>query len=576
MEDQLPARFGPFVLLSLLGAGGMGRAYLARHRDWPRRLVVKRMHANLLEDASLLKRFEHEARVATFVRHSNVAALVAMGTVEGEPFFATEHVLGLPLSTLVERVELGVMDAIPLDVALQIGVGIARGVEAVHEAVNAETGARLELVHRDIGARNILVGTDGIPKIIDLGLGKSLLSDWQTATNLVAGSPDYMPPEQALGKNVDRRADVYAAAVTIWELIAGRKRIREPSIPARLARAIEAQPEPLVMFRSEASARLEAILQQAMAPRVEARTPTSTLFRTALERELEHVGRRIDPASWMAAACATAIAKETRAIEEAEANDPWRGESQGGHTQILVAHQLFKPDSQPRARLVNRGDTELEPGSVESVLRRKDTPRTEPRDPAVVPTLASTSSPRTSVPPPGGTPSSPRTSVPPPASSSSSSRASVIAAVHPSPETLRVGLVVVAAIAIFLLGVLWARRTPTVAVEPLPSPPKPSPSSIFSGLPPPPSMVGAPPVEPVLDTATTAAPPAPTPSLAPIPAAVHAAKPGLVERIRSLRKMRYDGDFQRKLTALSARVTRARTEEEIAEIAGQISRLERE
>jgi serine/threonine protein kinase len=81
---------------------------------------------------------------------------------------------------------------------LELGVGIARGVEAIHEAVNAETGVRLDLVHRDLGARNILVGTDGRPKIIDLGLGKSVMADWQTATNMVAGSPDYMPPEQAL------------------------------------------------------------------------------------------------------------------------------------------------------------------------------------------------------------------------------------------------------------------------------------------------------------------------------------------------------------------------------------------
>lgn len=555
MEEQLPARFGPFVLLSLLGAGGMGRAYLARHREWPRRLVVKRMHGHLLEDQSLLKRFEHEARVATFVRHPNVAALVAMGTVEGEPFFATEHVLGLAVSTLVERVEAGVMAALPLDVALQLAVGIARGVEAVHEAVNAETGARLDLVHRDIGARNILVGTDGLAKIIDLGLGKSAMSDWQTATNLVAGSPDYMPPEQALGKNVDRRADVYAAAVTIWELITGKKRIREPSIPARLARAIEAQPEPLLAYRPDASPRLEAILQQAMAPRVEARTPTATLFRTALERELEQLVRdpatpRVDPARWMAAACATAIAKETRAIEEAEANDPWRGESQGGHTQILVAHQLFKPDSQPRARKAHRSDTELEPETVEAERRRSDTPRSEPRDTAVVPALA--------------------------AGASSSKVSAVVAAVQPSPESIRLMLFVVAGIAIFLLGVLWARRSAPVAVEPLPSPAKPSPSSIFSGLPPPPSLAGPPPTEPALDPDLVAESPDAGVALPPIPPAVQGAKRGLIERIRSLRKTRYDGDFQRKLTALSARVTRARTEGEIADIAGQISRLERE
>jgi serine/threonine protein kinase len=580
VEEQLPARFGPFVLLSLLGSGGMGRAYLARHRDWPGRLVVKRMHVHLLADEGLLKRFEHEARVATCVRHPNVAALVAMGTVESEPFFATEHVLGLSLTTLVERVEAGVMEPLPLDVALELAVGIARGVEAIHEAVNSDTGVRLDLVHRDLGARNILVGTDGRPKIIDLGLGKSVMADWQTATNMVAGSPDYMPPEQALGRNVDRRADVYSAAVTIWELLSGHKRIREPSIPQRLARAIEAQPEPLLTHRPDASPRLEAILQQAMAPRVESRTPTSTLLRTALERELEQVvreaeraGRRTDPARWLATACATALAKETRAIEEAEEHDPWRGQSQGGFTQILVAHQLFKPDSQPRVSPVRRGDTDLEDGAVDTLLRRNATPRLEPRDTAVVPAVG-------------------RSSVPPPAPSSPGSRPSIpalsaaaVRALQPSPQSIRAMLIGVAAVAIFLLGVWWARRAPTVEVEAL-TPPKPSPATIFSGLPPPPSLAGPGPApsattEPgVAGEAgeageATEATPSPT-ALAPIPTSVQSAKPALVERIRALRKTRYEGEFQRRLTALSARVSRARTDAEIAEITGQISRLERQ
>jgi hypothetical protein len=315
-----------------------------------------------------------------------------------------------------------------------------------------------------------------------------------------------------------------------------------------------------------------------MAPRVESRTPTSTLLRTALERELEQVareaeraGRRTDPARWLATACATALAKETRAIEEAEEHDPWRGQSQGGFTQILVAHQLFKAESQPRVSPVRRGDTDLEDGAVDTLLRRNTTPRLEPRDTAVVPAMG-----RSSVPPPPPTASRP--SIP-------ALSAAAVRAIQPSPQSIRAMLIGVAAVAIFLLGVWWARRAPTVEVEAL-APPKPSPATIFSGLPPPPSLAGPAPVpsataEPgavgEAGEAGETAEAAPSPAaLAPIPTSVQSAKPALVERIRALRKTRYEGEFQRKLTALSARVSRARTDAEIAEITGQIVRLERQ
>ncbi len=225
-EAQFPERYGPFTLVRELGAGGMGTVYLALHPDTDNLLVLKRMHPQLLQDASILKRFTHEAEVAAHVRHPNVAAVVAMGTVDKEPFFTTEFVFGLQLSKIVDRIEQSLTGPVPLGVGLHLAVELARGVEAIHEARHQDTGAPLALIHRDIGARNVLVGFDGRLRIIDLGLGKSILSDWQTAHQLLAGSPDYMPPEQAMGARVDARADVYAAAVTIWELFAGNKRFR--------------------------------------------------------------------------------------------------------------------------------------------------------------------------------------------------------------------------------------------------------------------------------------------------------------------------------------------------------------
>jgi len=533
VEEVLPARFGPFVLLRMLGAGGMGRAYLARHRDWPGRLVVKRMHTHLLDDAGLLKRFEHEARVATYVRNPNVAALVAMGTVEGEPFFATEHVLGLPISAIIERVEAGLVREVPIDIALQMGLGVIKGVEAIHEAVNADTGARLDLVHRDLGARNILVGTDGIPRIIDLGLGKSILSDWQTATNMVAGSPDYMPPEQAMGKGVDRRADVYASAVTIWELLAGRKRIKEVSIPQRITRAIEAQPEPLLPYRPEASPRLEALLQKAMEPQVHMRTPTATMLRAQLEREIDAMGKLGDVAAWLETACATALAKEKRLLEEAEENDPWRGHTEGDHTQILVAHRLFVPSSSSATGAGAR----MSSGEAPTHSRAE----TLPRDTQVVPSLA-------------GAPALKR---------------DLSLFGRKVTEQTMLGLMGAGTLVLIaLVLILWSGRR--VDVEPMPVP---SATGPFAGLPSPPaSPVASPTAEPSVEPTEDVLVDDPEPT--PIPPSVITAKRLLVERIRSLRKVSYAGDYQRKLTALSAKASRARTDQEIRDLTQQVIQLE--
>ena len=188
--DSFPERFGPFVLLKMLGAGGMGTAYLAFHPETEQLLVVKRMHPELIREQQIFKRFTHEAEVATHVRHPNVAALVAMGTVDKEPFLATEYVFGIQWSRIVDRVEESLIDPVPLGIALHLSVELVSGMQAIHEARHLETGAPLGLIHRDIGSRNVLIGFDGRVRLIDLGLGKSILSDWQTAHEVLAGSPD--------------------------------------------------------------------------------------------------------------------------------------------------------------------------------------------------------------------------------------------------------------------------------------------------------------------------------------------------------------------------------------------------
>jgi serine/threonine protein kinase len=349
--EEFPTRFGPFLLLRLLGSGGMGSAYLARHAQWDGYLVVKRLHQHFMEDKTVFKRFIHEAKVATYVRHPNVTPLVAMGTVGKEPFFATDFVFGIAFSQLLDRIEDKMSAALPYELILRIAIGASKGIEAIHQAVDVQTGRSLELIHRDIGSRNILLGFDGRPRVIDLGLGKSVFADWQTAAGIFAGSPDYMPPEQALGHAVDRRGDVYSLAVTIWELIVGRKRIREDTVAKRIARAVEAEPEAVRRFRPEVSIQMEEALQKCMDPSPENRFPQVSLLVQVMERELARLNkavRREDVVKWLDIACATVLAKERRVMRQLDeqSHDFNATESDLRETEYLVAQPIiFMPQS---------------------------------------------------------------------------------------------------------------------------------------------------------------------------------------------------------------------------------------
>ncbi len=516
LDDPPPERFGPFLLLRLLGAGGMGSAYLAQHADSSRLLVLKRLHPELLRDPTIFKRFVHEAEVATHVQHPNVAQVVAMGATNGEPFFATEFVFGLQLAKLVDRIEEGLSDPMPLPLALLVASELMQGLAAVHGAVHRQTGAPLGLLHRDIGARNVLLGFDGRVRIIDLGLGKSALADWQTAHEVLAGSPDYMAPEQAMGARVDARADVYAAAVTIWELLAGRKRIREESVAKRIQRALSAQPEPLVRHRPEASSKLEAMLMSAMEPTVERRTPSAALLAKGLEDELRRTGKVVtskDVAEWLDGACATLIAKERRWLQESQDAQGTPLTAGEGNTQFYVRNYLPEPPAAPHGLL-----EQLATNSAAAKLAELVDPE----------------------------------------------------ALRKHPKTGGLALlgvfVGVMALAALVTALLIPSPAQVVPLEVQPSPPVPVVPVVQ--VPPPPTV---PPIR-----TTTVSPVAPKIEAIPMTPEVASRKKGLVGRLRQARKLSFEIQFQRRLTALSARLTRARSMKELDEIEGALLRMERE
>jgi serine/threonine-protein kinase len=537
----------------------MGTAYLAMHAETEMMLVVKRMHPELIQDEGIFKRFVHEAEVAVHVRHPNVAALVAMGKIETEPFLATEYVFGIPVNHIVDRVESSQIDLVPLSVGLSLAVDLASGMEAIHSARHQETGEALGLIHRDIGSRNVLVGFDGQLRIIDLGLGKSILSDWQTSAQMLAGSPDYMPPEQAMGARVDGRADIYSASVTIWELLAGKKRIREEGVAARITRAIQAQPELLSPFRPDASKRLEAVLKHAMNPDPELRMPTSMQLKKALQEELAARGKKTgkeDVVAWLEIACATVIAKEKRLLADAREMAKRELGTSGARTVFLAARPGGPFEASPYEF--------YGPVPTTSAISPNDPAEHRPEDPAMFEKLAS-----------------------------SPSVAALAALVDPAnfkAQPRRVRILLALAAMIFLVGIatitalLVRPPTPDVQVLSLPNSEVPSKVALPAKMKET-AEVEDPPVQVVEETVEVAET-TPDAGLARIDhtsveprvisADVSAKKSELVRRIRQARRLRFDVNFQKKITALSSRLSRARTMRALDEIEGALIRLEGE
>lgn len=538
--EATPTRFGPFVLLRELGAGGMGSAHLALHIESGGLLVVKRLHPTMLSDPTVFRRFVHEAEVATHVRHPNVAALVAMGTVEEEPFLATEHVFGVALSTLVDRIEHLSTPPAPLGPALAASIEIALGVVAIHEAVHRETGAPLGLLHRDIGARNVLLGYDGRARIIDLGLGKSILSDWQTSHELLAGSPDYMAPEQAMGIAVDARADVFALSVTVWELLAGRKRVREATVSKRLERCLSSPPETLRNLRPEVSPELERVLMAGMALEPSSRLAAARLLVEGLEKELKRVAPGTgtpEVEAWLGAACATSRAAERRRLDQdLERVRELRGEDEmktsihllaGGWQRESEAAPPVAPAPPPRAGV----GSALLGAKLELPARSTD---------ALVPRL------------------------------------------EVSFEVWRrwgLGVLFVAVALVTALLTSGTEPAPVIVEQvPLTSspPPKPTPAA---PLPAPTASPVPVAVEPVPPEPVPEAPPLVRPTEAPAP--LPAARPldeterrALVARLRALRGKGFDIRFQKELTRLSARLSRARNSRDLARVERRLRALE--
>jgi len=212
----------------LLGPAGFARP-----------VAIKRLHAQFARDPDFVKMFFDEARLAARIAHPNVVATLDVVAVDDEVFLVMDYVRGASLAQLIRTVRRRAERVQPL-IGAGVVSGMLHGLHAAHEARN-DRGERLDLVHRDVSPQNVLVGTDGVPRLLDFGVAKASGRLQTTRDGQLKGKLAYMAPEQVRGDPLSRRTDVYAASVVLWEVLTGKRLFYAENEASVLARVLNAE-----------------------------------------------------------------------------------------------------------------------------------------------------------------------------------------------------------------------------------------------------------------------------------------------------------------------------------------------
>jgi serine/threonine-protein kinase len=218
-------------LARVLGAVGFSRT-----------VAIKRLHPHFAQDPQFVMMFVDEARVASRIRHPNVVPTLDVVSADGELFLVMEYVEGESLARLLRMLGKR-QEHVPLDVACSVVAGALRGLHAAHEARD-ELGEPLEIVHRDVSPHNILVGIDGVARVVDFGVAKASGRLQTTREGQLKGKLAYMAPELFKGAAPERQVDIYAAAVTLWETLVGRRLFSGPTDAGTIGQIMAGQVQP--------------------------------------------------------------------------------------------------------------------------------------------------------------------------------------------------------------------------------------------------------------------------------------------------------------------------------------------
>ena len=313
-------RLGPYEVLSPLGEGGMGQVFRATDTTLGRQVAIKILPDAFASDPERMARFEREAKTLASLNHPHIAAIYGFEKSSGLHALVMELVEGEDLSQRIAR------GAIPLDEALPIAKQIAEALEAAHEQ---------GIIHRDLKPANIKVRPDGTVKVLDFGLAKatepaagsspslsmSPTLSHATQAGMILGTAAYMSPEQARGKIVDKRTDIWAFGAVLYEMLTGTRAFGDEDVSMTLSKILQREPD-FDALPSTVPARVSQVLRVCLRKDLKQRVADIRDVRLAMEGAFETVGPQTTTTSsaadrgrlWMAAFAVAALVSIAMAV----------------------------------------------------------------------------------------------------------------------------------------------------------------------------------------------------------------------------------------------------------------------
>jgi len=297
-----------YELLVKIASGGMGAVYVGRLRGelgFEQLVAVKRPHAHLFESRDVKRSLMAEARVASRIRHANVVGVRDVEATDDSVLLVMDYVEGASLFELMARPVDGDRTEI-VRAGLRILLDVCAGLQAVHDLTDS-SGESLALVHRDVSPHNMLVGVDGVGRLTDFGIAKSLnANDPSTREGTIKGKLAYMAPEYLQG-TVDQRSDLFSMGIVLWELLVGRRLFAGGSEGETVHRVLM-EPVPLVSVAApDLGSAFDDVVSRALDRRLESRIESAAELQRALETAVAADGRRIEGALSRARGSASAL-----------------------------------------------------------------------------------------------------------------------------------------------------------------------------------------------------------------------------------------------------------------------------
>jgi len=339
-------RVGRYLICAELASGGMATVHLGRllgPAGFSKIVAIKRLHAHFAADPEFLSMFIDEARLASVINHPNVVSSLDVVAEDHELLLVMEYVQGETLAQLI-RLARKQHALLPLGITQRILCDALDGLHAAHTA--SAGGQPLNIVHRDVSPQNIMVGDNGVARVLDFGIAKAESRSQSTRPGTVKGKFSYLSPEQIRGQPVDARTDVFSAGVVLWESLTGQRLFSVPGLAKTVERVLSTPIAPPSSKNPSVSAALDRVVLKALARDSARRYQSAAEFADAL-RAVSGEATRAELAAWVSATAAEGLASRREALRALEAID--------------VADVDAQPTSQPASEWADQTLLELPP-----------------------------------------------------------------------------------------------------------------------------------------------------------------------------------------------------------------------